>query len=122
MPTSLLSDLIVSQIVAINRIHAQTREPVLRKNREHWAIALKTAGQTVYLAHGKEFLSDPGHAVLLPRGSTYSWICREPGECLMLEFDVLSVPYGNDPVSIRIGNMPELANIVNYLDHVWIFK
>ena len=46
MPAELLSDLIIMRLWAVNQINLQPSEPVKRDNRERWAIAIKTAGQT----------------------------------------------------------------------------
>ena len=48
---------------------------------------MKLEGKTIYTAEGKEVLSDSSHPVILPKGCDYSWICKEPGECLIIEFD-----------------------------------
>ena len=58
-----------------------------QKCRICWGIALKSGGKTLYRQDGKEILSDKAHIVLLPKGAQYEWICREPGACLVVDFD-----------------------------------
>ncbi len=83
-----ISDLTITQVVTVLRIN---RSPIgvitPQKNRKRWGIAWKTAGRTVYTCQGTEYLSDARHPVLLPGGSTYTWTCTDPGECLLIEFE-----------------------------------
>ncbi|MDW7658319.1 MAG: AraC family transcriptional regulator, partial [Bacillota bacterium] len=55
-------------------------------------------------------------------GSTYSWISREPGACIMFEFDAEVRENKHDLVSIRINNLAEIASITQRLEHLWVFK
>ena len=59
----------------------------IHRLRERWAIMLKLGGKTLYTINGKEILSDASHAVLIPKGCSYSWKCVAPGECIIIEFD-----------------------------------
>lgn len=83
-------DITVVNVVAANRLQNRAMEaPVHRKRRPRWAVALKHTGKTLYHPGEDPILSDSLHPVLLPRGSDYSWICVEAGECLLIEFDAL---------------------------------
>lgn len=83
-------DLTVCRVIAAVRFYNHTSETsIFRKNRNQWAVALKISGTTYYNVDGDRILSDKNHPVLLPRGSSYSWKCVEPGECLMIEFEAL---------------------------------
>ena len=62
---------------------------VKRTNRAKWAIALKISGKTIYNVKGKEIVCDSLHPVILPKGSSYSWKCTEPGVCLIIDFDAI---------------------------------
>jgi AraC-like DNA-binding protein len=114
--------MIISRIWAINRINLVRQVPIVRENRERWAIAIKTAGQTLYTACGHHYLSDASHVVILPAGSTYNWISREPGECIMFEFDAGHRYDTQDLISIRINSPTEISSIAQKLEHLWVFK
>lgn len=83
-----VSDLKINKVFSANRL---LKSPIgintYRKHRSCWAVALKRYGKTIYTINGTEVLSDSLHAVILPKGSTYSWKCIEAGECLIIEFD-----------------------------------
>lgn len=58
------------------------------EHRKYWGLALKQ-GKTVYAQEGKTHVSDTHHIMVLPKGSSYSWICAEQGECLIINFAAL---------------------------------
>lgn len=116
-----LSNLIVERLYALNRINILPGQKVHREARERDAIAIKTSGKTLYTAQGIEYLSDPSHIVLLPRGSSYSWICNESGECLMIEFDALPLLGLKGLRSFKM-NTKELITIFNRIEYLWTFK
>lgn len=83
-------DITVLKVVSANRLNnAVTEAPLHRCCRPRWAVALKRTGRTWYTVNGQEILSDRQHPVILPKGSSYSWRCVEPGECLLIEFDAV---------------------------------
>ena len=83
-----LSEMIITKIHAFNRINAmENAVGGYTVPRDKSAIAIKTEGCTEYKSAGIHYLSDSSHAILLPKGAVYSWICKQKGECLMIEFD-----------------------------------
>lgn len=78
----------VLKVLSVNHIlNSPLNTPIVHKNRSRWGIALKREGRTYYRVSGRDILSDREHPVILPKGSSYSWTCTEPGECLILEFE-----------------------------------
>lgn len=83
-----LPPLTITQIISAHRLQKSPVGITTRRTaRERWAIALKLTGKTYYSVNGKEILSDSTHPVILSKGSSYSWKCVEPGECILIEFD-----------------------------------
>ncbi len=83
-------DITVVNVMAANRFQNLAMDvPVYRKGRPRWAVALKRTGKTVYNPGENQVLSDSCHPVILPRGSDYSWLCVEAGECLLIEFEAM---------------------------------
>lgn len=83
----ILSNLIITDVIAANRLMRTPGVTVVRHSqRERWAIALKLEGKTVYRTGQGEVVCDKFHPVILPKGSTYSWVCT-PGECVIIEFN-----------------------------------
>lgn len=83
-----VSDLVITKIISANRLqHSPVGITTQRRNRDCWAVALKSEGETVYHAKGKNIVSDCFHPVILPKGADYSWKCVKPGDCLIIEFE-----------------------------------
>ena len=86
-----LEQIVITKAVSAFRLlHSPVGMIVERRSRPRWGLVLKTQGRTVYTCGGVETVSDLHHPVLLPAGSCYKWICTDPGECLMMEFDALT--------------------------------
>lgn len=97
------SSFVIHNVISANRLYNHASDaPTNRRYRWQWAIALKTSGTTFYTANGRKIRSDRNHPVILPKGSCYSWVCTEPGECLLIEFDA---PYEvNDVFSFALSD------------------
>ncbi len=122
MSDNVLSNVIVNKIWAISRINVPPCATSSKGNRERYAIAIKTSGKTIYTSQGMEYLSDPNHIILLPKGSKYSWICTVPGECLMIEFDLMTQFMDNNLKSFRFADVREIITLFSRLEHLWTFK
>lgn len=96
-------DITVLKILSVNRLrNSPVGAAVQHANRSRWAIALKREGKTYYTANGRQVLSDRERPVILPKGCSYSWICTEPGECLILEFEAAQT--GEDIISFSVAD------------------
>ena len=82
------ANITITKVFSANRlINSPVGITTYRHNRNGWAVTLKLTGKTIYTVGRKTVISDSLHPVILPKGSDYSWICKEPGECLMIEFE-----------------------------------
>ena len=116
-----LSEMIITKIHAFNRINAmENAVGGYTVPRDKSAIAIKTEGCTEYKSAGIHYLSDSSHAILLPKGAVYSWICKQKGECLMIEFDGENIPEAL--TSIKIKNCSEISTIFARIENLMIFK
>jgi AraC-like DNA-binding protein len=83
-----VANITITKVFSANRLmNSPVGITIHRHNRNGWAIALKLQGKTIYTVGNKNVLSDSLHPVILPKGCDYSWVCQEPGECLIIEFD-----------------------------------
>ncbi len=81
-------EITITKVFSVNRLlKAPAGTMNTRKNRERWAIILKTEGRTEYKVGQKQYVSDHLHPILVEKGCTYRWRCTEPGECFIIEFD-----------------------------------
>lgn len=96
-------DITVLKVTAANRLYnTPTENPIRRRYRTRWGVALKRTGKTIYTVNGRQILSDNLHPVIMPRGCSYSWRCVEPGECIIIEFD--AVEELNDVLSFTVSD------------------
>jgi len=117
-----VTTLIVHKICALNRVNLPAHETVYRRNRERCAIAIKTAGKTIYTARATQCIADAAHIVFLPKSATYSWVCLEPGECLMIEFEADTEVSTYGVTSIPVTSITEIVTIFTRMEHAWTFK
>ena len=87
MNTNILFDLSINKINAVFSIYNEKNAGTKRKNRPCWAIVLKYEGETIYTCNGKKYISNLENMVILPKGSTYEWICTKPGRYYTIEFE-----------------------------------
>jgi AraC-like DNA-binding protein len=122
MVNNALCNLIVNKICAVHRINVKPNETVCKVDRERCAIAIKSNGKTIYTSEGKKYISDSNHVVFLPRGITYKWVCVEPGECLMIEFETNTNYSSYRLESFKVKNQSTFINIFNRMELSWTFK
>ena len=56
------------------------------KNRSTFGLSLCSSGQITYTMHGRQYISDPTNAVLLPLGGTYSLLGDKEGLFPVINF------------------------------------
>lgn len=117
-----LNDLIIKDFCAANRVNVKINESLSKKNRERFAIAIKTKGKTIYSSQEKEYVSDEHHIMLLPKGSSYKLTCINSGECLMIEFLAEDTCLPFMLKSYKVHSQKEFIDIFCRLEKYWTFK
>ena len=115
MNVSLLSDLVITNVISVSTMYSPTGKKAKRKDRSRWAILIKYEGETVYRARGKRFLSDAYHIAVLPRGCSYEWQCTRAGHFCSIEFECeLS---GDEPITVPIKSSEKLLRLFKELEY-----
>ena len=115
-----LSDLVITKVHSVNRMHTGKNVTNSRKNREYWGINLKVQGETEYYCDGKRYISNSTNMMLLPAGSSYSWRCIEEGDFMTLEFEANCK--SRKIFSFHINNNQEILKIFNELEYNRLLK
>ena len=102
-----LSNIVLKDLYAVNVIMLKNKNSHQRVNRPCYAFALKIEGETVYSCKGKRYLSNIENLVLLSKGANYSYICNEPGECIIVEFDADFIGLDFDIISIPLSKLSQ---------------
>lgn len=85
-----MPDIVITKVIdTVRLLDSPVGVSVSMTDRKQWGLVLKSQGRTIYTADGQNVLSDSTHPVILPKGSDYSWICEEPGLCLVIQFDAV---------------------------------
>ena len=86
MYEELLSELIITDLYAVQSNFSAGGLKGRRQDRERWALLYKATGRTAYTSHGETIICDALHPLLVPRGCSYEWISLEGGTFIFAEF------------------------------------
>ena len=81
-----LQNLLVTQIVSLPIISCQKGQQYQVTGRRHYALSFCESGQITYFMNGKQFVSTPGKAIVLPKGASYSWHGDKDGLFYVINF------------------------------------
>ncbi len=112
---NILSDLVIEKIISANNIYSETGANAKRINREYWSITLKYEGETQYKNKGRLFKSDKFNIMLLPKGSSYEWLCTEAGHFAAIEFQS---PQTNEEIfSFQVNSSDEILKLFKKIEY-----
>jgi YesN/AraC family two-component response regulator len=86
-----------------------------RINRPHWAIIIKYEGETVYKANGRTYISNKENIAILPKGSSYEWLCTKSGHVATIEFDCETMC--SDIFSFRVKDGEKILKLFKELEY-----
>ena len=129
--------IIVTDITDIVSVHSPKGRFVKMQDRKTYGISFCAEGQITYTHNGREFVSDPEHAILLPKGSTYNIRGDKTGvfpvinfECANFESDTfITFPIKNASAllfnfeqmahnSLRDGNRAKMMSLFYNIIHI----
>lgn len=110
-----LSGLIITEVYSATTLYTQKDEKVKKKERSGWAIVIKYEGETLYTNGEKCFVSDLNHAVILPKGCTYEWLCTQSGHFSIIEFQCAKT--FEEPISLRINHSEQILQMMKDLEY-----
>ena len=85
-----LDEIIVTDITGVLTISAQKGKFQKMNNRKTYGLSLCTQGQITYSHKGKEYVSVPQYAVILPKGETYTSYCNKNGVFPLINFECVN--------------------------------
>ncbi|TNJ65966.1 helix-turn-helix transcriptional regulator [Paenibacillus hemerocallicola] len=81
------------------------------RSRRHWAISVKTSGKILFHGGGKQFVHDEYHVMVLPRASAYSFVNVEPGDNILIDFELNDEPQDREIFQIKVTNPTALHSV-----------
>lgn len=86
--SKILSELVIKKIYSISTMYTpQSDNKIIRKNRPCWGLILKYEGETVYKNDISSYVSNESHLMLLPKNSSYEWVCTKSGHYVIVDFE-----------------------------------
>ncbi len=81
-----LSQIIISDIDEVLTVCANKGRQVDTQNRRCYGLSFCTSGKITYTHNGRQFVSEKGNAIILPKGATYRLYNNEGGEFPLINF------------------------------------
>ncbi len=88
----LFNALTVQEITEVYTVPILRGKQITIQQRACYGLSFCTRGRIRYLCQGKEAISDPLHAVLLPQGATYHLECQSSGRFPLINFTATLPP------------------------------
>lgn len=85
-----LNEIVVTDIDNILTIPSPKGRYEKMTNRRCYGLSFCIEGQITYTHNGKEYVSDPGHAVILPQGQSYSLYGNKKGLFPLINFNCIN--------------------------------
>ena len=115
-----LSNMIIKKLISVNTILSTTGKPSYRKNRTYWALLIKYEGETIYTSNGKQMISNINNIALLPKGSSYNWLCTKEGKYIVAEFDAdLTI---DTVITFKVKSGEFFLSRFEELERIWNLK
>lgn len=130
------SNIIVSEIKQLFTVSSPKGRIEKIQNRKHFGLSFCTEGQITYTHNGEKTVSDVNHAVILPKGLTYTLKGDKSGSFPVINFNCVNAPfltirsfpieniraYTNDfekmkSLSLLGGNQLEMMSIFYHMLH-----
>ncbi len=113
-----LNEIVVCEICEAITIKQLKKRKYMIENRQNYGLSFCKSGKITYIHEGKQYISDPTHAVFHPQGATYMLVCCEPGDFPIINFRSSSaLPCGflqielNDPASVYLTLYEKLQTL-----------
>ena len=82
-----LNDIVVTDVVSAFTVFSPKGRRATINKRKYFGLSFCIDGQITYTHNGKSIVSDKAHAVILPKGQTYSLYGDKKGEFTVIDFE-----------------------------------
>ncbi len=115
-------ELTVSKLGSLTTVKRTKGETLFVNHRFAYAVSFCLSGRLTYTHNGKKFVSDPDHAILLPKGQNYMLHCNESGEFPVINFYATDSFCPTEFYTVKLGNLTPYINDYNTLQHLDLLK
>ncbi len=106
-----IEKIVVTKLHSVMDLKNPRFENKKKNNRSVHGLCFPISGTMIYHHNGKEIVSDKHHAVLIPKGATYTYSCIEEGEFPLINF------YTTEdfcPKEIIVYEIDDITDYINY--------
>ncbi len=113
--------IVVTKIQNIYMVSSEKGRQFTMKNRPCWGLSFCTEGQIAYTYRGKKYVSDPNHAVFLPKGESYLLEGNKTGIFPLVNFECLTA-FSNAFEIIPLSDYQSYCNDVKTMQELFPFE
>lgn len=113
--------IVVTKIQNIYMVSSEKGRQFTMKNRPCWGLSFCTEGQITYTYRGKKYVSDPNHAVFLPKGESYLLEGNKTGIFPLVNFECLTA-FSNMFEIILLSDYQSYCNDVKTMQELFPFE
>ena len=84
-----LENTVITHVVNVITVSSPKGRYEKIHNRRYYGLSFCTEGQLTYTQNGKDYISDPGHAVIMPMGASYTIYQNKTGSFPVINFTCL---------------------------------
>ena len=81
-----LADIVITSVDGVATVYSEKNRILQMVNRGSFGLSFCIDGKITYTHKGKDYVSDPQHAVILPKGATYRLYGNEAGQFPLMNF------------------------------------
>ena len=116
-----LTDINVTDIINIFTVFSPKGRFDKMVNRQSYGLSFCAEGQITYTLGGKKYISDPGHAIILPKGQTYTLHGNKTGIFPVINFDCTNF-HSDSMVLLPVRNIESLMKDFTQLKSLFLFE
>lgn len=113
-----IEKIVVTELHSVMDLKNPQFNNLKKNNRSVHGLCFPISGTMVYYHNGKEIISDSHHAVLLPKGATYTYSCIEEGEFPLINFHTTESFNPNEIIVYEIDDATDYINYFRELERI----
>lgn len=112
----------VSNIGSLTTVHRFKGEIFRVVHRTSYAISFCLTGKITYIHNGIQYVSDPNHAILLPKGQDYELRCNITGDFPVINFNCTEDYMPKNFYTVAINDIEPYLNDYDALQHIAMLR
>ncbi len=117
-----LNNIVITSVVDTMTISVKKGSHRQIPNRKYYGLTFCSEGKIKYTHNGQNYISDSGHALILPKGQTYVLEGIETGDFPVINFDCANESCVNGFQIFNIDNVGEIIRSYLSLQELVLFK